>query len=104
MESKFNDRLAVTLTVTELTQLIRQEMNLTLDERGILVQKDKEPDELLSTAALAKYLGRTKQSINVYRKKGYLPLPSYIGTRPRWSRNEVDEFMKNRKAGRNFYK
>jgi len=36
METKFNDRLAVTLTVNELTQLIRHEMSCVLDERGIL--------------------------------------------------------------------
>jgi len=71
-----------------------------LDERGILLQKEKEEDELLSIKALALYLGRTKQTINTYRKRGFLPPPSYIGTRPRWSKNEVDEFMKNRKADR----
>jgi len=98
--NNFNDRLAVTLTASELTQLIRQEMSYVLDERGILLKKDKEEDELLSIGALAQHLGRTKQSINNYRKRGFLPLPSYIGTRPRWSKNEVDEFMKNRKADR----
>ena len=98
--NNFNDRLAVTLTASELTQLIRQEMSSVLDERGILLPKGKEEDELLSIAALAKHLGRTKQSINNYRKRGFLPPPSYVGTRPRWSRNEVDEFMQNRKADR----
>ena len=49
--NNFNDRLAVTLTASELTQLIRQEMSYVLDERGILLKKDKEEDELLSIGA-----------------------------------------------------
>ncbi len=85
-----DDTHIVTLTVGQLRQLIREEVSNALKEKPAVIEKYD--DDVLDINQLAKYLKVDRMTVYRYRRSGKLPKPGYVGTRPRWSRREIDEF------------
>ena len=45
---------------------------------------------------IMKYFGKSSTTVRHWRKKGYLPKPTYqMGQRPYWDPEEVVEFLKS---------
>ena len=87
---------AYTLTVGDLRTIIREELkalSLVVTEPLIV---DSEAN-WLDLGAIARHLGMSRQSIYRLRSKGKLPKPSFIGTRARWSKKEVDAMISVKK-------
>lgn len=90
-EARPNDKaMVVTMSVGELRELIRQEVQTTVRTGG------QEPDEWLDLEAAAKIMGVSAQWI--YHNRKALPFASKIGRRLlRFSRNGMQRWMESRK-------
>jgi excisionase family DNA binding protein len=85
-----------TLTVTELTELIRSVVADVLKKEEKTSENDSKGEEHFNIEELANFLKCSKVTIHQYKKKG---LPYYrVGRKVLFKRSEVLDFMKSPKS------
>ena len=85
-----NEQMLVTLTVGQLRQLIKEELNNELEKRSPkqVIEQD-ENDCTMTIEDVAKYLNCTKATVHNHIKKGWLPKPIRIGRKVLWQSSTI---------------
>ncbi len=87
--------MLVTLTVNQLKDLIREGVNMALDERGLVDSTNGSPEERLSAGELAEAMNVPISWVRSMTSQGAIPYKKY-GKYRRYILSEVESSMKSK--------